>query len=96
MTKEQVISVIRDQKPLLIRDMGVRSIGLFGSFARGEATTNSDIDILIDIETPDFMKLIAIKLLLEKQLGRTVDLHRRGPHLRKNFLEKVESEIIYA
>lgn len=96
MTRDVVLSILKAQKPILVQEMGVRSIGLFGSLARGEADEESDIDILVDIETPSFQKLMAIKILLENKLGRPVDLHRKGPHLRKYFLQKIESEIVYA
>jgi len=96
MTRDAVLSILKAQKPVLVREMGVKSIGLFGSIAREEAGEESDIDILVDMEAPDFQKLMAVKILLENQLGRPVDLHRKGPHLRQYFLERIESEIVYA
>lgn len=50
-TKEQIVKTIMSNKPELLR-FGIRNIGLFGSYARGEQTKTSDIDILIDFE-PD-------------------------------------------
>lgn len=96
MTREKVLSVLRDQKPYLVKNLGVRSIGLFGSLARNEASDTSDVDILVELEKPDFALLMAIKILLENQLGSTVDLLRKGPHLDPRFLETIESEMVYA
>ena len=50
-TKEQIVKTITSTKPELHR-FGIRNIGLFGSYVRGEQTKTSDIDILIDFE-PD-------------------------------------------
>jgi hypothetical protein len=48
-TKEQIIDTITSTKPEL-KSFGIRNIGLFGSYVRGEQTKTSDIDILIDFE----------------------------------------------
>ena len=48
---------------------------LFGSYARGEATQKSDVDILVVLDKPIGMKYFGIAADLEKQLGKIVDLH---------------------
>ena len=48
---------------------------LFGSYARGEATQKSDVDILVVLDKPMGMKYFGIATDLEKQLGKIVDLH---------------------
>ncbi len=50
-TKEYILTSIKTYKPELTR-LGIRNIGLFGSYLRGEQSEKSDIDILIDFE-PD-------------------------------------------
>ena len=50
-TKETILSTIQTHKTELFK-IGIRDIGLFGSYVRGEQSDNSDIDILIDFE-PD-------------------------------------------
>jgi hypothetical protein len=48
---------------------------LFGSFARGDQTKNSDIDILVDFKNPiGFFSFSDLKNKLEKKLKRKVDL----------------------
>ena len=48
---------------------------LYGSYARGEATENSDIDILVVLDKPMGMKYFGIATELEKILDKVVDLH---------------------
>ena len=50
LTKEEIISVLRQQKDLLQKKFYVKSIGIFGSFARNEADEKSDIDFLVEFE----------------------------------------------
>lgn len=52
MTKrEYILATLKSNKPKLER-LGVRNVGLFGSYSRNEETKDSDIDILLDFE-PD-------------------------------------------
>lgn len=60
---------------LQLREMGVRRLALFGSHARGEATPDSDVDLLVEFEPgrKSFEGLVSLAELLEKALGRRVD-----------------------
>ena len=65
--KEYILSAIKS-KEREISNYGIKSIGLFGSYARGEQSVNSDIDILIDFE-PDkenFDNYMAVYDIIEK------------------------------
>lgn len=59
-----------------IRTLGVRRIGVFGSYARGEATAESDVDVYVefDDEQRTYDNYFELYELLEKILGRPVDL----------------------
>lgn len=73
----------------------VTRIGVFGSFARGEARPNSDVDILVELAEPTFDHYMDLKFRLEEALQRPVDLviaDALKPRL-KPFIEK---EVLYA
>ena len=59
-----------------IRGFGARRIGVFGSFARGEARDDSDVDVYVefDDEKRTYDNFFALHELLESVLGRRVDL----------------------
>ena len=57
-------------KPYLREKYGVKKIGVFGSYARGEEKESSDIDILIELEKPIGWEFFYLKDYLEKKLGR--------------------------
>jgi predicted nucleotidyltransferase len=66
----------------LARQHGARSIRVYGSVARGQATDDSDLDLLVECE-PDrsLLDLVGLKQDLEDLLGVTVDIgSERGLH----------------
>ncbi len=71
---------------------GVKKVRVFGSFATGEATPSSDIDLLVNLETGrDLLDLIAMKQELETQTGRKVDVVTEkglSPHLRETIIRQ--------
>jgi len=74
MKQKDVLVVLKKQKGAL-DEFGVRSIALFGSFARDEAKESSDIDMLVEFNRPvGLFEFAGLKLHLEKVLGREIDL----------------------
>ena len=59
-----------------LRRFGARRIGVFGSFARGEENDNSDVDVYVEFDDRErtYDNFFAMHELLEKLLGRRVDL----------------------
>ncbi len=59
-----------------IQSLGVRRIGVFGSYARGEAMTESDVDVYVEFDDDQrtYDNYFELYELLEKILGRPVDL----------------------
>ena len=77
---------------------GVASLYLFGSYARGEASADSDVDFLMDGgEICSLYQLSAFRLDLEEALGKPVDLLTMG-HNDQGFIHKIRKDevMIYA
>ena len=76
MTKNQIIQFLKKNKKFFLQKYGVVQIGLFGSYARGEETIDSDIDIAIELLSThkNINNFFAFKHYLEEQLQKTVDL----------------------
>ena len=74
--KNDIIMFLQTHKDEMAQRFGVVSVGLFGSYARGEAHEDSDIDIAIEIrsEKKSLGNFLGIRRYLEQQLGKTVDL----------------------
>ena len=69
------LSQIQQKATPILAQFGVRKAALFGSVARGEATKDSDIDLLVQLDkTLSLFGFIDLKLQLEDALGKKVDL----------------------
>ncbi len=93
--QKEIEQTLRKYKPFLRKKFKVKRIGIFGSFARGEESEKSDIDILVEFYDPIGWEFFDLKEFLEKILGRQVDLVTVGalkPHLK----DKILKEAIYA
>ena len=76
-----------------LRDFTVRKLGIFGSHARGDATPESDIDVLVELENETFRNYMGLKFFLEELTGRQVDLvlfDAIKPRLRDDILSEVK------
>lgn len=94
MNQKDVLTILKKQKRTL-NEFGVHSIALFGSYARGEAHRNSDIDILVEFNHPvGLFEFARLKLYLEKKLGRKVDLVTPEA-LRKEMREDILREAFH-
>jgi len=90
----EIITKLQQIKPYLQRQYAVKTVGLFGSFADGSYTDNSDVDILVDFERPVGIEFIDLSYLLEKQLNKKVDVvSLKG--LKKKYLKEIEKNIVY-
>ena len=62
-TKDECIAVLKQFKEEFASKYGIRSIGIFGSVARGENHPDSDVDVFVDLEEADpFICSISVRL----------------------------------
>ena len=92
--KQYIIEFLQSKKDFLSKEYGVIRISLFGSFARGEETEESDIDLLVEMDDPTFSKLAGISIYLEKVFGRKVSVVRKGSYLKPRFLKIISRDLI--
>jgi uncharacterized protein len=57
---QNILQILRQHKPELQRKYPIARLGVFGSYARGEATEKSDIDIAVEINGPMGLNFIAM------------------------------------
>lgn len=72
----------------------ITRMGIFGSVARGEATPNSDIDIVVHMK-PDLLQRVRLKAELETLLGRSVDVIRYRPTMNPYLKARIDQEVRY-
>ena len=69
-----IIQILKQNQADLAEQFGVKSLALFGSFARDKASENSDIDLVVSLARPLGFTFIELATYLEGKLGRKVDL----------------------
>lgn len=75
MGRDETIRILATHQAELRARFGVRSLRLFGSTARDEASPQSDVDILVDYDTPpSLFGFLGLRSFLEDLLGSRVDL----------------------
>lgn len=93
MTREELLKKLREAKRDLATSFCVRQLALFGSFARGDANAESDIDLLVDVDPGIGLRFVELAEEFERRLGSRVDLVSQRS-LGDRFRRIVESEKI--
>lgn len=93
-TKRDVFELLEKHRQML-RSLGVRRVGLFGSFVHDHADTNSDVDLLVEFSPgcKTFDNFMELSLNLEDLLQRRVELvtlESLNSRLATNILKEVE------
>lgn len=93
-TKDDIKRLLFDRRDQL-REFGVKCIGLFGSFVRGDQRQTSDIDMLVEFESGQktFDHFMNLSFFLEELLQRPVEIitpESLSPHIGPHILKEVE------
>ena len=94
-TQKGILEQLNHKAEELKQNFSVRSIGLFGSLARNEVDSESDVDILVDFVEPTFDHYMDLKFYLEKLFSKTVDLVIADT-VKPRLKPIIEREVIYA
>ena len=89
-TRDSILRTLEANRAAIQR-YGVRSLGLFGSAARGATTSARDLDFLVDLDPKSFDAYMGLKEFLEGLFNCRVDLvilHTLKPRLRQTILEE--------
>ncbi len=91
-TQKKIEETLKKYKPFLREKFMVKKIGIFGSYARGEESGESDLDILVEFYAPIGWEFIDLKEFLENIFGKKVDLvtvKALKPQIKNNILKEV-------
>lgn len=94
MQQDVVLQILKQKNAEMTKQFGVKTLSLFGSVARNEATFTSDVDLLVEFNRPmGYFGLFALQNYLEKLLGCPVDLGTPDS-LKPRIRERVMGELI--
>ena len=91
MNQSEIKNIILSQ----LKDYNVLKVGIFGSFARGENTKGSDLDILVEFkDSPSLLTLIKLENEPSEILGIKVDLVTTGALKNKRIKKSIQRDLI--
>jgi hypothetical protein len=93
-TQHEILALLAKQKPELEKDFKVRSLALFGSYAREEQQSESDVDILVDVDPSIGLDFVSLAERIEEALGLPVELVSRRA-VKPRALKLIEEQLIY-
>ena len=97
MTQSDILSYLSEHKEEFFQKFGLVKLGIFGSFGRGEAREDSDIDIIIELDNDIddiYRKKLAFKHELETYFQRKVDIAREK-YLKPLAKQSIMNDTIY-
>jgi hypothetical protein len=95
MNRDIILKQLREYKNNHFEEYGILELGLFGSVAREEETSSSDVDICLKTKTPDMFALVHIKEDLQELLSNKIDLVRIRDQMNPYLKKRIQNEAIY-
>jgi uncharacterized protein len=91
-----VMTMLRNELPRFRDRFGVKRIGVFGSWARGEAELSSDVDLIVEFDRPIGLRFMEFADEVERVLGKKADILTPGgvnsiriPSIKRSIMEGV-------
>lgn len=95
LTRDDILMALRQARPTLTARYPITRLALFGSWTRGDANPDSDVDVLVEVDSSIGLRFVDLAAELEHAIGRRVDLvsHRA---IRPALWSLIEPELIDA
>jgi predicted nucleotidyltransferase len=95
MNRSEALSILTNLKPFLVEKYQISRLGLFGSTARNEALSSSDVDVLVEVAPTIGLRFVDLAMDIEKALGSRADVVSRRAIDRDRW-KTIEQDIAYA
>ena len=93
-TREAILDELRELKPELVKKYKLRSIALFGSYARGEQTSQSDVDVLVDVDPVIGLEFVDLADAIEARLGIKTDVVP-ADGMKPRYRDIIRKDLVY-
>ena len=93
-TREEIVRSLAEHKADLASRFKVRDLALFGSYSRGDAKPDSDVDILVDVDPSIGLDFVSLAAEIETFLGTKVDLISRRA-VKSRHMRAIRGELIH-
>jgi predicted nucleotidyltransferase len=90
----EITSLLESHKKVMQEKYNIKTIGIFGSVARGDATDLSDVDILVEFDKPIGLDFVLLADEIESILGVKIDLVTPNA-IKPKMFEYIKQDLIY-
>lgn len=90
----EIQRTLEDCKSVLYEKYPIKSLAIFGSYARKEQNDQSDLDLIVEFKDKIGIRFIDLADDIEKIIGIKVDLVSRGG-IKEKYLQAIQSDLIY-
>ncbi len=94
-TREELLAILHGQRELLATRYPIKRLALFGSWARGDAVEDSDVDVLVEVDPSIGLRFVDLADEIERAVGRRVDLVSRRA-IKPSLWKRIEPELVDA
>jgi len=95
MTKDEILNELSNNKSYIEQNFEVEKIGLFGSYAKGNQTEDSDIDIYVEFRHKTFDNLAGLWNYLEELYHKKIDIFHKHKNNNKVIIANIKKDVIY-
>ena len=95
MTRDAVLKILKDYYDANRERYGIVRLGVFGSVARDEATDDSDVDVVVELEQPKAFSLVHIREGIEALCGVHVDIIQMRRRMNERLKRRVIEDAAY-
>jgi len=95
MNKAQALGILRTYKDNHAKEYGITKLGVFGSVARDESSLQSDIDVVVELESPNLFLLSRIRMELEELFRSHVDIVRMRDKMNAFLKQQIHQDALY-
>ena len=95
LNRDEVLDILKKRKAEFAASYGVTDIGIFGSLARGEVKTGSDVDVVVKMRKPDLFFMVHIKEELEDDYKTKVDIVHYREKMNAFLKKRIDKEAVY-
>jgi predicted nucleotidyltransferase len=90
---QEILAILRRAMPELARDFSVTRVALFGSYARGQQTETSDVDILVEVDPAIGLRFVDLAERIESLIGVRADVVSRRAISERHWAV-IEEELV--
>lgn len=92
-TKQEILRILQQEKPELVRRYGVKRLALFGSYAPEDQREDSDVDVVVEVDPSIGIDFVELAERIEGALGVRAEVVSRRA-IKPRYWELIKEDLI--